>query len=185
MEAFILARRLRLENAEGQPSAFYTQNGSSNIDLTLTTRGIPVMGWRVLDSRSRTVVVLAAIFGVANTCAILVPSSYLSGDINSNVVGCQLSRDVTLTLAAPAPRSGLRGVDPQLGGGIFQAPVVLEKDTSCEETDCVADQHRSGDPWQGAVLTHASCSKRLYLRTLGSIGRSRSRRYPSGKCTPS
>ncbi|KAL4716500.1 hypothetical protein ACJJTC_015928 [Scirpophaga incertulas] len=38
MEAFILIRGLRLENGEGQPPTFAT-DGTSNIDIALTTRG--------------------------------------------------------------------------------------------------------------------------------------------------
>ncbi|GBP30900.1 hypothetical protein EVAR_28539_1 [Eumeta japonica] len=35
-------------NVEGQPATFVSVTGESNIDLTLTTRGIKISGWKVL-----------------------------------------------------------------------------------------------------------------------------------------
>lgn len=47
MEALILGRDLALHNVAGQPWTFCTVNGESNIDLTLSTRGVRVTNWQV------------------------------------------------------------------------------------------------------------------------------------------
>lgn len=52
MEDFILQHRLTIHNAEGEPATFSTSNGESNVDLTLSTRGVKVKEWRVHDGAS-------------------------------------------------------------------------------------------------------------------------------------
>lgn len=52
IENFILSRDLAIHNVEGQPPTFSGPNGSSNIDLTLSTRGVTVSEWRVHCSAS-------------------------------------------------------------------------------------------------------------------------------------
>lgn len=52
MEDFLLARRLTVHNAPDQPFTFATENGESNIDVTVTTAGLRVEGWRVLPDAS-------------------------------------------------------------------------------------------------------------------------------------
>ncbi|GBP93279.1 hypothetical protein EVAR_91237_1 [Eumeta japonica] len=47
IEDFIHSRGLILHNIEGQPTMFAGAVGESNIDLTLSTRGIRVTGWQV------------------------------------------------------------------------------------------------------------------------------------------
>lgn len=52
MEDFILSRDLSVHNAEGEISTFCTPNGESNIDVTISTRGVRVYEWKVLDVSS-------------------------------------------------------------------------------------------------------------------------------------
>ncbi|VVC87289.1 unnamed protein product [Leptidea sinapis] len=47
MESFIHSKGLLEHNKEGEPFTFNMINGSSNIDVTITTRGVPVRQWRV------------------------------------------------------------------------------------------------------------------------------------------
>ncbi|GBP05078.1 Retrovirus-related Pol polyprotein from type-1 retrotransposable element R1 [Eumeta japonica] len=49
---FIAGRGLTLHNRENQPATFAGARGESNIDLTLSTRGIEVSDWRVLEEAS-------------------------------------------------------------------------------------------------------------------------------------
>lgn len=52
MEGFILGRDLLLHNVSGQPPTFSGPNGTSNVDLTITTRGINVCDWTVHEGAS-------------------------------------------------------------------------------------------------------------------------------------
>ncbi|GBP96665.1 Retrovirus-related Pol polyprotein from type-1 retrotransposable element R1 [Eumeta japonica] len=52
MECFIAERSLMLHNCEGQPATFAGARGESNIDLTLSTRGVAVNDWSVLEDAS-------------------------------------------------------------------------------------------------------------------------------------
>lgn len=52
MEDFIMARDLVVQNVEGELFTFSTANGESNVDVTLTTRGVHVSQWRVTDASS-------------------------------------------------------------------------------------------------------------------------------------
>ncbi|GBP63893.1 Retrovirus-related Pol polyprotein from type-1 retrotransposable element R1 [Eumeta japonica] len=52
MEGFITGRGLTLHNRENQPATFAGAPGESNIDLTLSTRGVEVSDWRVLEEAS-------------------------------------------------------------------------------------------------------------------------------------
>ncbi|KAJ8712621.1 hypothetical protein PYW07_005463 [Mythimna separata] len=47
VEGFVLAHGLTIHNRPGQPSTFHTINGESNIDVTMSTRGVRVTDWRV------------------------------------------------------------------------------------------------------------------------------------------
>ncbi|GBP77290.1 Retrovirus-related Pol polyprotein from type-1 retrotransposable element R1 [Eumeta japonica] len=51
-EGFIAGRGLTLHNRENQPATFAGAHGESNIDLTLSTRGVEVSDWRVLEEAS-------------------------------------------------------------------------------------------------------------------------------------
>lgn len=52
MESFIFGRGLQIQNVEGQPPTFHGPNGYSNVDLTLSTRGVTVAEWRVNEGAS-------------------------------------------------------------------------------------------------------------------------------------
>lgn len=52
MESFILSRGLVIQNVEGQPPTFHGPNGYSNVDITLTSRGVAVSQWRVHEGAS-------------------------------------------------------------------------------------------------------------------------------------
>ncbi|GBP65881.1 Retrovirus-related Pol polyprotein from type-1 retrotransposable element R1 [Eumeta japonica] len=52
VEGFILGRNLVLHNGENQPTTFAGPRGESNVDLTMSTRGVTVQDWRVLDGAS-------------------------------------------------------------------------------------------------------------------------------------
>ena len=52
MESFILGRGLMIQNVEGQPPTFSGANGYSNVDLTLTNRGVKVSQWQVHEGAS-------------------------------------------------------------------------------------------------------------------------------------
>ncbi|PZC70717.1 hypothetical protein B5X24_HaOG215013 [Helicoverpa armigera] len=52
MEDFIMAHDLILHNVGNQPPTFATVNGESNIDVTLSTRGVRVDNWRVHEGAS-------------------------------------------------------------------------------------------------------------------------------------
>lgn len=52
MEDLIHGRDLHVHNEPGQMFTFSTTNGESNIDVTLSTRGVRVRDWRVLDVSS-------------------------------------------------------------------------------------------------------------------------------------
>lgn len=75
MEEFILSRDLALHNVEGQPATFSTANGESNVDLTISTRGVVVKDWKVhpegstSDHRLITFVVCQSTQRVAFQCA--------------------------------------------------------------------------------------------------------------------
>ncbi|GBP28872.1 Retrovirus-related Pol polyprotein from type-1 retrotransposable element R1 [Eumeta japonica] len=49
VEGFILGLNLILHNRENQPATFAGPRGESNVDLTMSTRGVDVRDWRVLD----------------------------------------------------------------------------------------------------------------------------------------
>lgn len=52
MEGFILGRGLLIHNVEDQPPTFHGPNGQSNVDLTLTNRGVTVSQWTVHEGAS-------------------------------------------------------------------------------------------------------------------------------------
>lgn len=52
MESFIFSRGLLIHNEQGQPPTFCGPNGSSNVDLTLSTRGVAIKEWRVHEGAS-------------------------------------------------------------------------------------------------------------------------------------
>lgn len=52
MEGFILGRGLLIHNVEGQPPTFHGPNGQSNVDLTLSNRGLAVSQWTVHEGVS-------------------------------------------------------------------------------------------------------------------------------------
>ncbi|GBP63881.1 Retrovirus-related Pol polyprotein from type-1 retrotransposable element R1 [Eumeta japonica] len=52
MECFIAERSLMLHNREDQPATFAGARGESNIDLTLSTSGVAVNDWSVLEDAS-------------------------------------------------------------------------------------------------------------------------------------
>lgn len=52
MESFILGKDLRLHNAPDQPPTFCGPNGASNVDLTITSRGVHVCDWAVHEGAS-------------------------------------------------------------------------------------------------------------------------------------
>ncbi|GBP97344.1 Retrovirus-related Pol polyprotein from type-1 retrotransposable element R1 [Eumeta japonica] len=52
MECFIAERNLMLHKCEDQPATFAGARGESNIDLTLSTRGVAVNDWSVLEDAS-------------------------------------------------------------------------------------------------------------------------------------
>lgn len=47
VEGIILERDLIVHNVAGQPHTFHGPNGKSNVDITLSTRGLSVRDWRV------------------------------------------------------------------------------------------------------------------------------------------
>ncbi|CAB3252397.1 unnamed protein product [Arctia plantaginis] len=49
MEALILSRDLLVHNRAGQPHTFSSENGESNIDVTISTRGVRTEDWRVME----------------------------------------------------------------------------------------------------------------------------------------
>ncbi|CAB3260878.1 unnamed protein product [Arctia plantaginis] len=49
MEALILSRDLLVHNKAGQPHTFSSENGESNIDVTISTRGARTEDWRVME----------------------------------------------------------------------------------------------------------------------------------------
>ena len=51
-EGFLLAKGLVVHNRPGQPPTFSTANGESNIDVTLSTRGVKVADWTVHEHAS-------------------------------------------------------------------------------------------------------------------------------------
>lgn len=52
MESFIFGRGLQIHNTAGQPPTFHGPNGYSNVDLTLSSRGIAVSEWKVNEGSS-------------------------------------------------------------------------------------------------------------------------------------
>lgn len=52
MEGFILGRDLLLHNAPDQPPTFSGPNGASNVDLTISNRGVQVCDWTVHEGAS-------------------------------------------------------------------------------------------------------------------------------------
>lgn len=52
VEGLILERDLLVHNVAGQPPTFHGPNGKSNVDLTLSTRGVGVEGWEVHEGAS-------------------------------------------------------------------------------------------------------------------------------------
>uniref|UniRef100_A0A2A4JA05 Endonuclease/exonuclease/phosphatase domain-containing protein n=1 Tax=Heliothis virescens TaxID=7102 RepID=A0A2A4JA05_HELVI len=52
VEGFIMAHGLITHNASNQPPTFATVNGESNIDVTMSTRGVRVENWRVHEGAS-------------------------------------------------------------------------------------------------------------------------------------
>ncbi|CAB3258317.1 unnamed protein product [Arctia plantaginis] len=49
MEALILSRDLLVHNRAGQPHTFSSENGESNIDVTISTRGVRTEDWKVIE----------------------------------------------------------------------------------------------------------------------------------------
>ncbi|CAG4983664.1 unnamed protein product [Parnassius apollo] len=52
MEGFILGRNLLVHNVKGQPPTFHSPNGSSNVDITISTRSVRVAAWKVHEGVS-------------------------------------------------------------------------------------------------------------------------------------
>ncbi|KAJ8706452.1 hypothetical protein PYW07_012530 [Mythimna separata] len=52
MEGFVAAHGLIIHNVEGQPCTFGGPNGESNIDLTLSTRSVTAVDWKVHEGAS-------------------------------------------------------------------------------------------------------------------------------------
>ena len=52
MEEFIMGRDLLIHNVMGQPPTYCGPTGSSNIDLTLSTRGLQIGNWKVWEGVS-------------------------------------------------------------------------------------------------------------------------------------
>ncbi|GBP97348.1 Retrovirus-related Pol polyprotein from type-1 retrotransposable element R1 [Eumeta japonica] len=52
MECFLAQNALNVENREGQPPTFSGPGGTSNIDITVTSRGVIVDDWKVIEGVS-------------------------------------------------------------------------------------------------------------------------------------
>lgn len=81
MEGFILGKGLLLHNASGQPPTFSGPNGMSNVDLTITTRGVNVCDWTVHEGASLSdhqLITFKSAFGRLDSTASETPSTRLS-----------------------------------------------------------------------------------------------------------